>query len=167
MGIVAEKIDAMVVKAPSPDHQILATLHNRSKLSLKFRSPETYESYDEEGLEYQLGRLAGVLWARWQRAYTEVLESENMQVMTRSIATDEATREYLDGMFLVDVIGKSKDERIRAKTRGLREWKVRIEPGTVQQLDETEFIKGCLEAAANAQALYNQQNEQRKQELGL
>lgn len=44
--------------------------------------------------------------------------------------------------------GESADGRVQVETRGMREWTVRIQPGTLRTLDEAEFAAAVREAAA-------------------
>ena len=166
MGVIADKLDNMAIKANSPDQNIAAMISNRTKVSLKF-NPNTYNSYSEGSLEHQLSRLAELAWINWQRGYEEVLHSRDMRVMKPSLAKDEDTRKFLENRFDIESFGSSNDDNVRVKTRGLRHWKVRIRPGTISELEEETFCRSCLEAVAMVIDDYNIKNEAYKEELHL
>ncbi|HIV59008.1 MAG TPA: hypothetical protein H9902_13735 [Candidatus Stackebrandtia faecavium] len=166
MGALAEKLDNMVAAANSPDQKISAKVSQRSKITLKF-SPGSYETYSQGSLEHQLARLAELTWIKWQRGYEEALHSRNMRVMKPELAKDEATRKFLENRLDIESFGESDDGFVRVKTRGLRQWKVKIKPDILPELDEETFSRSCMKAVATVIADYNQKNEAYKKELYL
>ncbi|MGH8882836.1 MAG: hypothetical protein ACRD0P_36765, partial [Stackebrandtia sp.] len=72
MGIMADRLNNMVVKVSSPDKQIEAGLRDRDAVTVTFRA-DSYSRYTERTLEYQLSRLATLLWTGYQRGYNDAV----------------------------------------------------------------------------------------------
>lgn len=165
MGRIADRLDAMTIKANSPDGTIRSTLVGRSQLSLEFTSGG-YERRDERELEHQLAKLATLTWTAYFRGYTEVVTSEGMTVM--AAPEDEWNshdRRYQEELREVEGRGESKNGHVKARTLALLRWQVRIKDGAVRKLSEPEFVNEALTAAGRAIKDYRVKSTQLRKEF--
>ena len=137
---MADRLDAMRVRAATPDGAIEAELTGRSDVRFWFR-PGFYERCTERDLERRLAGVASVLWARRMRAYYAALSEAYEQPITGEDPPggprDLHYREMRDELV---ARGRSADGRIAASVRGMRDWDIRIQDGTLRALDEHAFL---------------------------
>lgn len=137
----------MRVRAATPDGAIEAELSGRTEVRFSFR-PGYYERCTERDLERRLAGIAAVLWARRTRAYQEALSEAFEQPITGEDPPagprDLHYREMRDELV---AHGRSADGRIAASVRGMRDWDVRIQDGTLRALDERAFRTAAAEVA--------------------
>jgi hypothetical protein len=147
MGVLADRLDSMRVRASSPDGSITGELRDRTQVYLSF-APGSYRDYDEASLEEQLAGLARLLWASRMKeyyaaaseAFGEKVTKEPPPVSPRDAAFYEARDELV-------AEGRSADGRIHIAVRGMRTWTIRIKDGTLRALDQEAFSARVREAA--------------------
>jgi hypothetical protein len=147
MGELADRIDSMRVRASTPDGSITAELHDRDKLSLTFLQG-WYDFCDDRDLERRLAVLANLLWVARTREYWRIfgdvaghtVTGEDKPISPRDVDWREERDELV-------ARGYSADGRIAVKAVGMRQWEVRIVPGTVRALNEHEFAEAAAQAA--------------------
>jgi hypothetical protein len=155
VGELADRLDALRVRAALPDGSLTAELTGRDDVTLTIRD---YAQLTEPDLSRRLAQLARLLWARRMAEYFRVRSDVTGQPVTHeSPALGRQDREFQAARDDLHAHGQSADGRIQVEARGMREWTVRIQPGTLRTLDETEFVAAVREAAA---ALIADQREQ-------
>jgi hypothetical protein len=145
MGAMADRIDAIHVHASAPAGGVHAELRGRDGLDVYFSSG-FYRQTDERELEFRLTGVARLLWAEHERAYRQAVANFVLypgDPPAESVA-DVQFYEERDSLLAT---GRSDDERISVSVRGMRDWQVRIAPGTVRTLDEATFLAGARQAA--------------------
>lgn len=143
MTSIGEYLDRMVVTGHSPDERIHARVSNYRHVEVWF-DPGAYERYDEETLSHQLARLGVTTWVAYHRARSEAyrmsqgLTRDELAAAERPSA-DPHRRRYEEELNAVEGEGVSAGGSVRIRTRGMLQWTVDIEPGTLRRLDETAF----------------------------
>ncbi|MCP2321998.1 hypothetical protein HDA40_000505 [Hamadaea flava] len=136
--MVSEQLDQMVITAATPDGAMTAELYDRDQVRLRF--PGGYRWLDESRLPGQLEALARVLWARRMREYYEILsEDEDERRTAEPEPVTEGQWEFVERRAQIVARGESSDGRIAISVRGMQEWTVRVQPGTLREYSEEEF----------------------------
>lgn len=147
MGELADQIDAMRVRASTPDGGITAELRDRDQLTFIFREG-LYDLCDDGDLERRLALLANLLWVARTREYWRVFGEVTGDYSTGGdkpvSARDADWRTERDELVAT---GSSADGRIKVRAVGMRRWEVNIRPGTVRALDERQFALAASQAA--------------------
>ncbi|MFD0560155.1 hypothetical protein FB566_4149 [Stackebrandtia endophytica] len=146
MGIMADRLAAMVVKATSPDGQIEGELRDNDALRLSFR-PGAYRHYTEDGLGRQLSRLALRMWTGYQRAYDEAVAEATGRPVDRSVEDWDANRRrFRKAQAETKCTGFSTDGWVYAETTGMVAWTFVVRNGALSSLSEDEFVDQALSA---------------------
>lgn len=146
MGIMADRLNKMVVTVSSPDGQIEGVLRDRDAVSVEFRVG-TYRRYQERTLEYQLARLATLLWTGYQRGYNDaVAAATGRPVQDGRHLWDARRRAFRDAQAATVAEGMSVGERVFITNTGMLSWQVVIKDGTIAAVDEKEFAVECVSA---------------------
>ncbi|ADD41832.1 hypothetical protein [Stackebrandtia nassauensis] len=146
MGIMADRLASMVVKATSPDGQIEGELRDRDAVSVAFRG-DTYRHYTEYSLGTQLSRLALRMWTGYQRGYDEAVAEATGRPVSRSQETWDANRRrFRQEQAATTVTGMSTDGWIYIQNTGMTSWHVVIRQGTLSKLDEDQFVAELMDA---------------------
>jgi hypothetical protein len=148
MSDLREKINAMRVRASSPDQMITAELSGRSQVTLSF-APGWYGRCTDSELGRKLSTVASQLWVARMREYWtvrsrdagEIITSEPKPISPRAVA-------YRKARSVLVARGRSADGSVSISVEGMRSWTVTVAPGTVRVLDEREFAAAAGEAAA-------------------
>jgi len=122
-------------------------LSDRTRVQVTFQ-PVVYRRYDPGELERHLENLATRLWANRMRGYYaavseafgETITGEARPISQRDIDFHRARDEMLTE-------GRSRDGRVTVTLRGLRDFRVRLAPGTTRELTEQQFADAVEEAA--------------------
>ena len=162
MGILAERLEHMVVHASSPDRCINAVLTYPQQLTLTFTAG-SYRQYREQYLERQLNALASRLWIAYRRGYLAALNEaigepeqsglpadETELPRSREPETDPHVRRYREAAAAIVAHGESADKRVRVSTTALVRWEFSISPGTVDTVSENQCRQDVLDAAQKA-----------------
>ncbi|HIV59271.1 MAG TPA: hypothetical protein H9902_15095 [Candidatus Stackebrandtia faecavium] len=142
-----EMLKELKVTTTSPDGQIKSRLIGGKELSIAFR-PGSYEKYRESVLQDQFAGLARLTWVGYRRGYMKALN------LSRGLAEDELERPHWDVKYrryhedvaVVVAQGESPSGAVRARSKGLASWKIKIEPGTIDSMSEETFISEALAA---------------------
>lgn len=150
MGVLADRLDSMRVRASAPAGDIVAELHNRTEVNLSF-APGSYHRYRRNGrqeLERQLAALAKLLWAARMREYYRAL-SEALEETVAGEARPVSRRDmdYYAGREHVVAEGHSSDGRLHLMVRGMQTWTVQIANGTLEALTAEQFAEHVRAAA--------------------
>lgn len=146
MGVMADRLAAMVVKVTSPDGQIEGELRDNDALRLSFH-PGTYRTYTEDNLGRQLSRLALRMWTGYQRAYDEAIAEATGRPVERSVEEWDANRRrFRQAQAETKCTGFSTDGWVYAETVGFVSWNFVVRNGAIAKLDEGEFVAEALSA---------------------
>ncbi len=99
-------------------------------------------------LETQLIAVARPLWAGRTKAYFAALSEALGQTVTREerpIGRRDIA--FHEGRDALAAQGRSADGRVRVRVRGMRDWDVRLQPGTLRTLTEPECADRVREPA--------------------
>jgi hypothetical protein len=146
MGIT-ERVANMTVRVSSPNGGIFARLDGRESVQLSF-APGYYERAAEHDLESQLTQVARLLWTSRMRAYNAIIADEYQEsLIIDPKPQSQLDREFYDQRDNLLAVGRSADGRIEVSVRGMRDWKVRLAPGTAGVLSEEDFARAAATAA--------------------
>ncbi len=144
MPSIGDYLDRMVVSAASPDQNIRARVLNYTEVEVGFR-PGAFDSYNEERLSYQLARLGVITWVAYHRGRAEAykrslsLSSEELAEAERP-SDDPHRRRYAEALNNIEGEGVSAGRVLRIRTKGMMQWTVDIEPGSIARLGEERFL---------------------------
>lgn len=149
MGVMADRLATMVVKATTPDGQIEGELRDRDAVGVVFRG-DTYRHYTELSLGMQLSRLALRMWTGYQRGYDEAIAEATGRPVERSQETWDANRRrFREEQAETTVTGMSPDSWIYVENTGMTNWHVVIRENALTKLEEEEFVGELLGAYNN------------------
>jgi hypothetical protein len=139
-----EQLRAMSVSGTSPDGQIRAMISGDLSLRITF-PPGTYEWYDERGLSRQLAGLGTNVWVAWERERREIyrrsqsLTAEEAEQERRN-DDDSRQQRFAADLRELECEAVSPSAVLHIRTTGMINWQVEIEPGTLRQFRERDFI---------------------------
>jgi DNA-binding protein YbaB len=135
-------LHTLTVSAVAPGERLAGELRaDTAAVTLTF-SGNSYYRYTEPELERHLEALARLLTVAWARAYWATISELNGRTITSEPPADsEAEQRFRDLRDTMQVTGRSADGRLTITYTGERkEWHVRIEPGTLAALDDSQFV---------------------------
>lgn len=154
MGIMADRLNSMVIRVSSPDGQIEGVLRDRDAVSVTFRG-DTYRHYQERTLEYQMSRLATLLWTGYQRNYNAAIsEVMGYPVKEERHLWDANRRRFRDEQSRTVAEGMSPGKCVYIQNTGMLSWQFVIRDGTLTEIDDQEFAAECLAAFHSLMADY-------------
>ncbi|NUR73710.1 MAG: hypothetical protein HOU81_23085 [Hamadaea sp.] len=163
--LLSERLDRMVVTASTPDGAIAAELYDRDQVRLSF--PGGYRWLDESRLPEQLAALGRILWARRMREFFAILsEDEDVPITGEPEPATSGQREFVERRAELVARGESADGRVALSVRGMQEWTVRVQPGTVRECSEEEFATAVRSAVTRLLDDQARQITELKIELG-
>lgn len=146
MGILADRLDSMVVTVSSPDGRVVGELRKRGELDVSFLG-NGCRQYTERGLEHQLNRLLDSLWAEHRRGFDAALaEALGRPVEKPREPWDANQRRFEADQAETAAEGMSERACIFMKTTAMVSWDVVIRDGTLTELDDAEFVEELLSA---------------------
>lgn len=148
MGELADRVQAMRVRASTPDGMMTAELRNGSEVALSL-VPGWYDNCHESDLERQLTRLGSLLWVARTREYWATVSNitgEHVAGEDRPISPRDV--EFTEARETVVARGRSTDGHVTLSVEGMRRWTVTIAPGTVRGLSERDFVNAVRQAAS-------------------
>ncbi|MEV0649461.1 hypothetical protein AB0I28_29810 [Phytomonospora sp. NPDC050363] len=147
MGEVADRLAALTVRVSSPDGNVRATVKAGLLESVRFR-PGAYADYTEDGLAWQIGRAATLLYVGHERGVAQIMREAGLnRRKDPAQARDEAERRYLEKVFTIPATATGPRGQVRLSTVGMLSWACRIKTGALALLREDEFV---AEAGATA-----------------
>jgi hypothetical protein len=153
LGRLVDRLEDLAVEAVSLDGKIRASVRGRCRVTVGF-APWSYGSYAEPDLGHQLAHLASLLWTRYRRDYTEIVDAfleEPVHV------EDDDDRRFAERLARLRVSGRSTKGRISVDSRALVRWEVAVAAGTVRALGEDEFLAELASAVDDVLADYRAQ----------
>jgi hypothetical protein len=144
VATIGEYLENMVVTKTSPDERIHARVSNDLNVEIWFE-PGAYQWYDESTLSHQLARLAVTTWVEYHRGRSEAYrQSQGLSYEELADAErptdDPHRRRYEEELNQIEGEGVSAAGTVRVRTRGMMQWTVEIQPGTVGRLSEEAFL---------------------------
>lgn len=145
MTTLRDLLASLKVNVTSPDGHIKARLAGGDDLKIAFR-PGAYQDYKERELEHQLERLAVLAWVGYRRGYFEAMAKSSNQTVdeVKKPHWDAKYRRYYKAVEEMVAQGESPSGVIRARSKGFAFWKVRIEDGALEAMDEEQFLSEAL-----------------------
>lgn len=145
MGTLADRLDGIRTRVRVPGTEIHAELSNRTRIDVSF-GDGTYEWLHEGDLQYHLATLARLLVAAWMREYRAALTDNELLLRPPE---ELRNRDYERACDELAAGGASADGRVTVSAVGLRDFAVRIVPGTLRELTEQQF-RSCVREATTA-----------------
>jgi hypothetical protein len=158
MGVLGDRLEAVVVDAASPDRQITASTRSRaSSIDVTFR-PGAYRRYRDATLAAQLGELMLRLFERLKEEQRKVIDSVvEMPLHDDGEEFGPERAEYRRAVAAV-VAEAADDERfIRISVRSLARWHFLIADRTTKRLTELEFLDALRVAVSRVLHSYRAQ----------
>lgn len=142
MPALAEKLTALQSQAVAVDGGVEAKMRDESELRLRFLG-DSYPDYQESHLGGIVSRLLTDLAAEHQRGRTRIMDDSGLTAYDSKDRPHwhKPTREFMAERDSTVVAADSPSGMIRVVTKGMREFKVALASGTVNQLSETEFCR--------------------------
>jgi hypothetical protein len=125
------RLSSVSVTAVSQDGEIRARARGPEDLVVEVAG-NSFRSYTERSLEYQLDQLSTVLWVRYHRAYLEAAR-EYLQPVDEDAWAGRDNPVTAKLATLV-IHGWSTQRTVTVVTRGLVDWNYHIEDGTIMRL---------------------------------
>ncbi|MEV4277162.1 hypothetical protein [Actinoplanes xinjiangensis] len=145
---LGEQLQSMRVRVTTPRHEMCAELHGHGEILLSF-APGWYDQCGEPDLERKLESLAKLLWAARMREYWRIFSRHTGRPITsESPAVSPRDFAYRENRERLTATASSPDGRIALSVEGMRSWTVSIRRGTVEALDEPQFITAVTRAAS-------------------
>jgi hypothetical protein len=149
VGVFADRMDNMRVRAAFPGGHLVGELRGRSEVTVSF-APGSYARFEEREMERQLAGVAKLLWAaRMKEYYSAVSASVGHEVNREPPAVGRQDQEYYAARDDLVAEGYSADGRVRIVTQGMVRWSVKIADGTLRALTEQEFTDRVRETGAH------------------
>jgi hypothetical protein len=151
VGVLAERMERLVVRVQSPDRYISAVLSHPLHLDVTF-TPGTYRRYREHALERQLDVVATRLWTGHRRGYLHALsealgEPDRGERDQDAMDIDPHSRRYQEAAASIVARGESPGRDIHVTTTALVRWEFAISTGTVHRVGEDQFRRDLVIAA--------------------
>lgn len=148
MGELSDRLDEVRVRASLTTGALVADLVHRDQVEIRF-AQGYYRRATERELERHLEQLARLLCARRNAEYYAAWsELAGERITGERAPIGHRDRDFVAARAELVAQGWSTDERVRIFVRGMSEWDVQIEPGTLDALTEAEFADAIREAAA-------------------
>lgn len=145
MGIT-ERVEQMIVRVEAPSRSVSAQMHGRNDVSVSF-APGFYHRAAEHEMEAQLGQVGKLLWAARTREYNRIISDEHQQTIEESRPISQRDVEFYSKRDSLVAHGSSSDGLVQLSVRGMRDWKVKVEPDALRRLREDEFAAQVAVAA--------------------
>ncbi|GGN44465.1 hypothetical protein FHR83_004511 [Actinoplanes campanulatus] len=171
MATIADDLNAIVVRASSPDGRIEGEVESLRHITLRFVH-DSYEGYyrdrDAVTLAHQLGRGATLMAAAYQRARRVVMRAHSFERYSElSPPFSPRHRDYLERGARLTAHGSSPDGEIVVTTVGLLDFHVSIAPDVLERHDEREFLQLADRAMRDLQVGHQQAHTELRHEMYL
>lgn len=171
MGTITQELNGIEVTVTSPDGRIEGHMRGLRSVAFRFRFND-YEDYYRRGdaavLEHQLGRGATLLANAYIKARREVMKQHGFTPYTDwNPPETRRHRELLEKGAELVARGTSGNGEIRAKSRALREFKVKIEPAVLRTVDQAGFLRLANITMANLRQDYDRVLKELRHQLYL
>lgn len=150
MGVFAERMKTSRLRVTSADGDIAATMTGGNRVEVTFRHG-AYRHYDDTELARQLRGLISNLFERRLTARLAALSEAFGRTMTSMDGDgpfDTRTAQFQRRRDALTATGRSPRGCVAVRNTGGTAWQVRLKPGTVEALDETDFVREFLGAVA-------------------
>ncbi len=152
MGL-SEELSNVRVRVTSPDGRIEGSMRGMGAAAFRFLydSYETYyERSDPSVLEHQLSRGATLLVVAYKKARWELLEPRGFRKYGQSYPAPSMRHEkYLKLGSTLVAKGQSADGRVRAASRGMFDFKLRLASDIFRAYDQAAFLAAANMAMVN------------------
>ena len=154
MGIMADRLNSMVVNAASPDGMVGGAYRpTAGEVTVRFTG-DGFRRYEERGLERQLAALAQRWWKGYERGYDLALAEATGRPVEHAEPWDARQRRFREEKSETASEGMSVNESVYFHSVGLRDFKVVIRDGALEQSDEETFAKEIATGYAAMMADY-------------
>jgi hypothetical protein len=146
MGIIADRLDGLRVRASVADGGIRGELRGRASVEVTF-APWVCRMLDERSLERHLAALAKLLWAARMRDYFAAVSEAFGETVTREPpAAGRRDVEFVQARDRIVARGSSVDGRIAIEVLGMRAWRVTVADGTLRARELPQQVREAAEA---------------------
>ena len=134
-------------EAATPDETAFARVHGYTRVQIWF-APGYYPHSTDQRIAEKLQQLGRLLWtARTKAYYSHKSEKLGRLVRGEGPPQGPAQERRREARNNIVAVGRDDAGLVEMESVGLFEWSVRIKPGTVPFVDETEFTEACSDAA--------------------
>ncbi|HZE41864.1 MAG TPA: hypothetical protein VE172_23950 [Stackebrandtia sp.] len=152
MSDIGDMINDMTVRAQSPDKRIRAMLRGRGLPTVSFASPDGYAQYrDVESLASQVSTAIERVMAGVDQGRRALIREKTHLSTAEGPHWDASRRRMHEELRDLKSWGESVKGVVRVETVGLRAWRVRIRPGSLERLKAGEFLREVNSAIAVAE----------------
>lgn len=171
METITEGLNGIEVTVMSPDGRIEGHLRGIRSVAFRFRL-NSYETHYRHGdvavLEHQLSRGATLLATAYIKARQELMKRHGFTVFSSSHQpSTRRHRELLKKGAELVATGSSGSGEIQAKSRALREFKVRIRPEVLRKADQAGFLQLANAAMVSLRQDYDRVLKELRHQLYL
>ncbi|MFD0558394.1 hypothetical protein FB566_3696 [Stackebrandtia endophytica] len=136
----------LTVTVTSPDAQIRATRQNITDTVIRFR-PNAFDTYRTADLEHQFSVTLNLLWQGWRDGCRQIITAAGGEPHRDDHQHWDANRRrYRQAVDALEIIGRSPGQRVRIHAVGMRDFTVRIKPGSLPEFTEATFTTELLGA---------------------
>jgi hypothetical protein len=147
MSELSDLLDRMRVHASVAGGAITGELHDHDRVDVSF-APGFYARSTDTALEQHLVSLARLMRAEYVRQYYAAVSTAFRRTITKDPPPiGPRDMDYAERRQELVAEGRSSSGRITISVRGMQSWRIRIAPGTVRALNETQFAEQFREAA--------------------
>jgi hypothetical protein len=148
MSELSDLLDRMRVRASVARGAITGELHDHDQVDVSF-APGFYDRTTDTALEQHLVSLARLMRAEYVRQYYAAVSTAFGRTITKDPPPiGRQDTDYAAQRQDLAAEGRSSSGRITITVRGMQTWRMRIAPGTVRVLNETQFAAQFREAAS-------------------
>ncbi|HEY4024301.1 MAG TPA: hypothetical protein VGM75_36835 [Pseudonocardiaceae bacterium] len=142
MDTLAERLDRIHLRVRAPGVEIYGELSDRERIAISF-GEDTYQWLAESRVEQALAAIARLLSAGWGQQYHQAIRDSGLEVLSPELrdASYEQARAELTAT------GTSADGLVSFSAVNLRDFRVRVPPGTIRAVPEATFVASANEAA--------------------
>jgi hypothetical protein len=138
VSTISQRIERLRVRVTTLDGRVSAELFDRQVMITMGRG--YYREASERSLANTLTSLARLLSVAHARECRAIIGQEGGESITARNAFDPLDAEYLQQLGGIVARGSAAGGRIRAHVRGMSDWSVEIDPGTLNELSEPAFL---------------------------
>ncbi|HJP73807.1 MAG TPA: hypothetical protein VJ914_06045 [Pseudonocardiaceae bacterium] len=142
MDTLAQRLDRIQLRVRAPGVEIYGALCDRARIAISF-GEDTYPWLAESRVEQALAVIARLLSAHWGRRYHQAIRDSGLTVLPPELRDPD----YEQARAELTATGTSADGLVSFSAVNLRDFRVRIPPGTIRAVPEATFVASANEAA--------------------
>lgn len=150
MGRLADKLDALTVRALSPDRQIQGELRQRTKIDISFAAEGSYYEYkSEQSIAAQLSAVLNALIIGRHEGFRAAVREVTDLTLDDHPHWDARRRRFREERDNAPLEGQSASGWLKVTSVGLRDAKATVAPGAFEELDASGFLAEVQSAIAD------------------